>query len=51
MKLAEYLSVSRQEKRNYINYFNNKYPLTEGFPNGSAVRNPPVMQEVQETWV
>ena len=51
MKLAEYLSVSRQEKRNYINYFNNKYPLTEGFPNGSVVRNPPVMQEMQETWV
>ena len=51
MKLAEHLSVSRQEKRNYINYFNNKYPLTEGFPSGSVVRNPPVMQEVQETWV
>ena len=51
MKLAEHLSVSRQEKKNYINYFNNKYPLTEGFPSGSVVRNPPVMQEVQETWV
>ena len=22
-----------------------------GFPDGSAVKNPPVMQETQETWV
>ena len=22
-----------------------------GFPNGSAVKNPPAMQETQETWV
>ena len=39
MKLAEHLSGSRQEKRNYINYFN-KYPLTEDFPNGSVARSP-----------
>ena len=51
MKLAEHLSVSRQEKRNYINYFNKRYLLTEGFPDGSVVRNPPVMQKVQGTWV
>ena len=51
MKLAEHLSVSRQEKRNYINYFNKRYLLTEGFTDGSVVRNPPVMQKVQGTWV
>ena len=39
MKLAEHLSGSGQEKRNYINYFN-KYPLTEDFPNGSVARSP-----------
>ena len=22
-----------------------------GFPSGSAVKNPPVMQETQETWI
>ena len=24
---------------------------TKGFPNGSAVKNPPAMQELQEMWV
>ena len=27
------------------------YVLLWGFPDGSAVKNPPAMQETQETWV
>ena len=34
-----------------MNYNNDKINIIKGFPGGSEVKNPPIMQETQETWV
>ena len=34
-----------------MNYFIIMIRLIKGFPGGSVVKNPPTMQETQETWV
>ena len=34
-----------------MNYFIIMIILIKGFPGGSVVKNPPTMQETQETWV
>ena len=31
--------------------FGNTYMSGQGFPSGTVVKNPPAMQEPQETWV